>query len=88
LLIIYPTTFNLHQDEIEEKVKVLEDLLKLPARTTGIIAARFPFFLVNKIDYLRGNIMLLRNRDFSVEQIITIVYLLHRSIFHNNSLSR
>jgi len=73
LLIIYPTTFNLHPDEIEEKVQLLDDLLKLPARTVGIIAARFPFFLRNKTNYLSGNIMLLRNRGFSIEQIITIM---------------
>jgi len=73
LLIIYPTTFNLHQDEIEEKVRILDDLLQLPARTIGIIGARFPFFFRNKTTYLKDNIMLLLNRGFTKEQIITIM---------------
>ena len=73
MLIVYPTTFNSHIDEFNEKLRILRDFLDMPPRTAGIIAARFPYFLRNKTKYMKDNIIMLLQKGFSKEQVIHIV---------------
>jgi len=72
-MIIYPKVFELPEETVDKVIQIANDYTEIPARTFGIIAARFPFFLDIKPDNLLGTLKVLHQFNFTNQQIISIV---------------
>lgn len=72
-MIIYPKVFELSEERIDKVIRVTTDYTEIPARTLGIIAARFPFYLDIEPDNLLGCMKVLHTYKFTNAQIISVV---------------
>lgn len=73
LMIIYPKVFELSEEAIDKVIQVTTDYTEIPARTLGIIAARFPFYLDISPKNLLGCFKVFQNFRFTNQQIIAIM---------------